>query len=163
MDKDEIIKIVSLIKKYLTEKSLTLSVAESCTGGLLCHYLTMIPGASKFFVGGIVVYSGESKKILGISDKTIRDYGMISTEVAEEMAEKVRELFRTDYSISTTGNIGPDVLEDKEKGLIYVAVSDKNKALVETFRLKGERMENKEEASFMALKIFLKNMISGYS
>lgn len=162
MDKDEIIKIVSLIKKYLTENSLTLSVAESCTGGLLCHYITIIPGASKFFVGGSVVYSGESKKILGISDEIIKTYGMISTKVAKEMAEKVRELFRTDFSISTTGNIGPDVLEDKEKGLIYIAVSNKNKALVETLRLKGERMENKEEASYLALKIFL-NTISYHS
>lgn len=163
MDKAEIIKTVSSIKKHFTGNSLTLSVAESCTGGLLCHYLTMIPGASKFFVGGIVVYSEESKKIFGISDKIIRTYGMISSEVAKEMAEKARGFFRTDYSISTTGNIGPDTLENKEKGLIYVAISDKYKTLVETLRLKGERIENKEEASFLALKIFLQNMISEHS
>jgi PncC family amidohydrolase len=114
-----------------------------------------LPGSSNFFAGGIIVYSEESKRILGVSGETIKRFGLISPYVAKEMAEKVRQLFKTDLSISTTGNIGPDALENKEVGLIYTAVSDKNGTYVKESRLKGERLKNKEEASYLALKHLL--------
>lgn len=159
MPSKEIIKIVTDIKNLFIDRSLTISVAESCTGGLICHYLTMIPGASNFFMGGIVAYSLESKRILGVSEETIKNYGVISPDTAREMAERVRELFKTDISISTTGNIGPDAIENKEVGLIYIGISDKERTTIKTLRLKGNRLKNKEEAAYFSLKYLLKNLL----
>jgi PncC family amidohydrolase len=159
MDLKEIIETVSKIKQYFTKHSLNLSVAESCTGGLICHYLTMIPGAGKFFTGGIVVYSEGSKHILNISEKTIETYGVISDVVAKEMAKGCLELFKTDYSIATTGNLGPTVLENKEKGLIYIAICNKTEVFVREIRLEGNRLYNKEVASYSALKSLLNKLV----
>ncbi|MEW6067450.1 MAG: CinA family protein [Nitrospirota bacterium] len=155
MDKkipDVIYKLHNLFKK----KGLTLSVAESCTGGLISHYITSLPGASNFFEAGVVSYSVEAKKrILAISPETIAKYGVVSVETAKEMAERIRILTGTDFSLSTTGNLGPDVLEGKKKGLIYIAVSGKGKTFFKELRLKGGREENKEEASLIALRFLI--------
>lgn len=157
----EIAKIVCEVRDLFLKKSLTLSVAESCTGGLICHYLTTLPGAGAFFKAGVVTYSNESKKaILGLSAETISTYGSVSEQTAKEMAEKVRALLNTDYSISTTGNLGPDVLEGKEKGLVYITVSSKNQTFSEECRLTGNREDNKEMASLFALKFIVKILTS---
>ena len=148
--------IVSRIHQLLIMRGVTISVAESCTGGMLSHLLTLLPGSSAFFVTGIVVYSGKSKKsILGISHKTIKSYGVVSAETAKEMAEKVRALTGTELSISTTGNLGPDVIEGKERGLIYIAVSGSFGTKVRELRLSGDRQENKKAASLQALELLL--------
>jgi PncC family amidohydrolase len=145
--------IVSRIHKVLIMRGATISVAESCTGGMLSHLLTLLPGSSAFFVTGIVVYSGKSKKkILGISRKTLTSYGAISEETAKEMAEKVRALTGTDLSIATTGNLGPNAIEGKERGLIYIAVSGSFGTEVRTLMQSGDRQANKEAASLQALK-----------
>lgn len=149
---DVIRKVHGLFKK----KGLTLSVAESCTGGLVSHLLTTLPGASTFFEAGVVAYSIEFKKrILGVSPETISRHGAVSEETAREMAEKIRALTKTDFSLSTTGNLGPDVLEDKEKGLVYTAVSKEGKTFSRELRLRGNREENKEEAAMEALKLLI--------
>lgn len=154
--KKEISEVVEEVHEIFKKKGLTLSVAESCTGGLISHYITSFPGTSKFFMGGIVSYSEETKKnILGISGDTIQQYGVISKEVAEEMAEKVRLITKTDCAISTTGNLGPDVLEGKEKGLVYIAVSRKGKTVSLRLMLKGDREANKEDAAIEALRLLM--------
>jgi PncC family amidohydrolase len=155
MDK-ELIDAVQKIHEHFKKKRLTLSVAESCTGGLISHYITMIPGASIFFEGGVLSYSADTKKkILGISSETISNVGVISEETAKDMAVKIRDLTGTDFSLSTTGNLGPDVLEGKDKGLIYTAVCKKEGVYSKTMRLTGTREENKEKASFIALKFLI--------
>jgi PncC family amidohydrolase len=137
-------------------QGLTLSAAESCTGGLISHYLTMLPGSSAFFKAGVVAYSIESKKIfLNVSSETISKYGAVSEQTAKEMAEKVRLLAKTDYSISTTGNLGPDVLEGKGKGLVYIAVSREGHTFLKELRLTGDRKDNKEMASLLALEFLV--------
>lgn len=152
MINDEILKVIQKVHELLTRKKLTVSVAESCTGGLISHYLTALPGASAFFDAGVVSYSVESKKrILDISPETISNYGVVSRETAEEMSEKIRALTRTDYSISTTGNLGPDVLEGKERGLIYIAVSREGLTYARELKLRGDRESNKKEAALQAL------------
>jgi len=134
------LEVIERVHEIFKEKGLTLSAAESCTGGLISHLLTILPGASTFFNGGLVAYSIEfKKKILGVSSKTISRHGVVSKETAREMAEKIRALAKTDFSLSTTGNLGPDVLEDKEKGLIYTAVSKEGKTFSRELRLKGNR------------------------
>ena len=138
------------------EKGLTLSVAESCTGGLISHYITTLPVASNFFRSGVIAYSLKSKEdILKISPVTISKYGLVSEETAREMAEKIRALTGTDFSISTTGNLGPDVLEGKEKGLIYIGVSTKGKTVSKQIKLSHGREENKKTAALEALDFLL--------
>ncbi len=149
-------EVIRRVHELFKKKGLTLSVAESCTGGLISHLLTILPGASKFFEAGVVSYSAKAKrKILNISSGVISKYGVINEETAREMAEKMRVLTKTDFSLSTTGNLGPDVLEGKEKGLIYIAVSRKGKTFSKELRLKGNREENKEKAALEALKLLV--------
>lgn len=85
----EVLEVVQKVHKFFRKKGLTLSVAESCTGGLISHYITTLPGASIFFKAGVISYSIESKKIiLGVSPETISRHGVVSKEAAVEMAKK---------------------------------------------------------------------------
>jgi PncC family amidohydrolase len=155
----EILKVIYKVHELFKKRRLKLSVAESCTGGLISHYLTAPPGASIFFEGGVVSYSIEFKNgILGVSSETISRYGVVSEETAKEMADKIRVLTRADFSLSTTGNLGPEVLEDKEKGLVYVAVSKKGQTLSRELRFRGERESIKEKASLAALEFLIEVM-----
>jgi PncC family amidohydrolase len=155
MDK-KILQVIQRVHKLFRKIGSTLSVAESCTGGLISHYLTSLAGASDFFEAAVVTYSAEAKKkILGIPSEIISKYGVVSEETAREMAKKMRALTKTDFSISTTGNMGPDVLEGKEKGLVYIAVSKEGETLSKELRLTGNREENKEKASFLALRFLI--------
>jgi len=153
---EEILEVIQRVHELFRGKGLTLSVAESCTGGLISYYLTSLPGASNFFEAGVVSYSIESKKgIIGVSPEIISRHGAVSEATAREMAEKVRPLTRTDYSLSTTGNLGPDVLEGKNKGLIYIAISTEKQTFSRKLSLTGRREENKEKASLLALKFLI--------
>jgi PncC family amidohydrolase len=148
--------IIQKVHELFKGRGLTLSVAESCTGGLISHYITTLPGASIFFKAGLVVYSAEmKKKVLGVSSAIIDKHGVVSQPTAEEMAEKLRVAAGTDYSIATTGNLGPDVLEGKEKGLVFLAVSGKGQTFSQELHLTGNRTANKEEAALSALRFLI--------
>ena len=150
------LQVMQKVHELFKKKGLSLSVAESCTGGLISHYITALPGASTFFEAGVVSYSAEMKKeILGVSSAIISKYGAVSEETAREMAEKIRTLTKTDFSVSTTGNLGPDVLEGKEKGLVYIAVSKEGMTFSKELRLTGNREENKEDAALEALRFLV--------
>jgi PncC family amidohydrolase len=154
--KKKLKELAGKVNEVFKLRGFTLSVAESCTGGFLCHVLTSFPGASSFFTAGVVAYTGEmKKKILGVSSKTIARYGVVSEQTAREMAEKVRMLTNTSFSVSTTGNLGPDVLEGKEKGLVYIAVNREGETVVKELRLQGDREQNKEETAFETLKLLI--------
>ena len=162
MDKESL-EAVQKVHELFKQEGLTLSVAESCTGGLISHLLTILPGASTFFNGGVVTYSIDFKeRFLGISSEIISSHGVVSEETAREMAERIRIIAKTDYSLSTTGNLGPDVLEGKEKGLVYIAVSKKGKTFSREMRLRGSREKNKEDAALEALR-FLIEIVEGYT
>jgi PncC family amidohydrolase len=151
-----VLKITEKIKGLFSNTGRTLSAAESCTGGLISHWITSAPGASAYFRTGIVAYSREAKEdILAVSGETINTSGMVSRETAAEMAEKVRMLAKTDYSVSSTGNLGPDTLEGKERGLIYLGASRKGKTITKRLVLTGGRAENKEAASLAALELLV--------
>jgi PncC family amidohydrolase len=146
----ETLTVIKKVHSFFKNTALTLSAAESCTGGLVSHYLTTLSGASAFFAGGVICYSEKTKTdIIGVSNEIIRVNGVVSKETAREMAEKVRLLVKTDFSISTTGNLGPDALEGKEKGLIY------GKTVSRELRLGGNRDANKEEAAISALRLLI--------
>jgi len=154
------LKEAKIIHSLFKEKDLTLSVAESCTGGLICHYLTAVAGASSFLQAGVVTYSAESKKrILGIPQKVFSSHGIVSEETARQMAKRVRRLTKTDVAVSTTGNLGPAVLEDKPKGLVFVAISSEKGTVSKKLQLKGTRGQVKEKAVQSALK-FLAEVLS---
>ena len=152
-------KIQAILEELHTlfkKNRFSLSVAESCTGGLISHYITSLPGASTFFKAGIVSYTERSKKdILHVSNETLSNFGVISEETAKEMAEHVRSIAESDYSVATTGNLGPDVLEEKDKGLIFLAVSKKGNTVTKQLNLIGSREKNKEEAALSALTLLM--------
>lgn len=154
--RDYIKEIVLKTHDYFINSRLTLSIAESCTGGLICSLLTDIEGTSSFFKGGIVCYWTESKiDVLGISPEMITSFGAVSSETAIEMADRTRLLFSSDYAVSVTGNLGPATIEGKQKGLVYIGVSKKGQIKFQRLLLTGDRIENKEVAALSALKFLI--------
>jgi PncC family amidohydrolase len=149
-------EIIGEVSEFFRARRLTISVAESCTGGLVSHCLTSLPGASDFFVAGIVAYSESAKKdILGIPPRILDSCGMISEETAREMAERIRLLSGSDYSLATTGNLGPEALEGKERGLVYVAASTEDRTFVKRLLLYRDRSENNMDAANAALQLLM--------
>ncbi|HZV47961.1 MAG TPA: CinA family protein [Thermodesulfovibrionales bacterium] len=154
--KKKLLETIEKIHALFKQNGFTLSVAESCTGGFVSHLITTLPGASNFFEAGVVSYSADAKKsLLRVSPDCIAKYGVVSEQTAREMAEKIRRLTKTDFSLSTTGNLGPDVLEGKEKGLVYIAVSKEGMTFSKELRLTGNREENKKEAALGALRFLI--------
>ena len=154
--RQETLDIVKKLQLLFEDRWASLSTAESCTGGLISHYITSAAGASTYFAGGIVSYSEEmKKKVLGVSPKTIVKHGVVSKNTAREMAERVLDISGSDYSVSSTGNLGPGVLDNKEKGLVYIAASGKGQTVSKELHLTGDREGNKEDAVFAALKLLI--------
>ena len=108
--------------EILVSKGLSLSSAESLTGGGFSFEITSHPGASKYFKGGLVTYTNDIKADLGVKKETLDKYGAVSSETAGEMAYKAHEFFKTDIVISFTGNAGPEAMENKPVGLVYIGV-----------------------------------------
>lgn len=117
-------KIEKILGELLTEKSLTLSVAESCTGGELAHLITSVAGSSGYFLGSVVTYATQKKiEFLNVSPKTVEDFTVVSAEVAQEMAAGCQHLFNTDIAVSTTGVAGPGKGEDgKDIGTVFYTI-----------------------------------------
>jgi nicotinamide-nucleotide amidase len=139
----------------LTERRLTLGIAESCTGGLLAHRLTNIPGSSAYLLCGVVAYSNDSKiRILGVEPKLIETYGAVSAETAAAMAEGVRTISGADIGISTTGIAGPGgATVDKPVGLMYTGYSDSRTTETKKLHFAEDRIINKNRMSQAALDI----------
>lgn len=145
------------IKKYFIEQGLTLGSIESFTGGLFASSVTKIPGASNFFKGSIITYATEEKeRLLSISHEDVEKYGVVSKEIAEQMAVYGRDVLDVDVCISFTGNAGPSVMENKKVGEIYIGLATPEKVEVFPFILKGNREEIQKEAVNKALRILLK-------
>ena len=128
-----------------SEKNLTLSCAESLTGGLFAHTITSIPGVSKLFKGGVVTYWNEAKvNVISVSKETVDEYGVVSSECASEMARGVKNLFNTDVAISFTGNAGPTSMEGKPVGLVYIGVIIKETVFTFEYMFEGDRNQIRE-------------------
>jgi nicotinamide-nucleotide amidase len=149
------------IGTYLRERGWTLSIAESCTGGLICDRITNISGSSDYFMGGMVTYSNESKaEHLGIPLDFIKRYGAVSPQVARKMAQGVRKAFSTTFGLSTTGVAGPTGGTKRSPvGRVFIGFADEKRAWVKKLDLKGNRREIKEKASEKALQFFYETMI----
>ncbi|MBI5206679.1 MAG: competence/damage-inducible protein A [Candidatus Firestonebacteria bacterium] len=157
-DSDTMEKVVG---ELLGSKNLTLSVAESCTGGLVSHKITSVPGCSKYFKGSIVAYDNSIKeKILNILENHISSFGAVSLEVANEMSSGIRKLYMTDFGIGITGIAGPGgATSMKPLGLVYISLSTKNDVYCEKFIFDGTREQIQNKASFKALNMLRKNLL----
>jgi nicotinamide-nucleotide amidase len=151
-----------IISDLLKSKNYTLSVAESCSGGLISHQLTMIPGASKYFVGSVVSYSNSVKRHqLGVESTLFETVGAVSEQVVEQMAKGVREKLKTDYSIAISGVAGPGGgSEEKPVGTVFIGISSKNLTIVKRFHFVGDRQNIILRTSNMAFDI-LRRLILG--
>ena len=148
--------LVDQVAQLLTEKGLTIAVAEACTAGYVGHLLCSPAGASSYFWGGVIAYSGGSKsKLLGVPDEVQQRAGSVSPDVAQEMARRVREVMGTDIGVSTTGVTGPGPgHSDKPIGFFYVGLSTKDGLeRAQDFQWSGDRMGNKEHTAYAALEM----------
>lgn len=144
-----------VVAEKLTNRGLILAVAESCTGGLVSHRLTNIPGSSVFFRQGMIVYSNEAKKeLLDVPDEVLEEFGAVSSQVAEAMARGVRLAGDADLGLAITGIAGPGgATPTKPVGLVYLALAYDGDCLVEKHTFSGQREEVKYRASQAALNI----------
>jgi nicotinamide-nucleotide amidase len=143
------------IGTLLREKGWSLSIAESCTGGMISDRITNISGSSDYFEGGIVSYSNRAKAmVLSIPMRVIERYGAVSPQVARRMAQAVRKAFRTTFGLSTTGVAGPTGGTKKTPvGRIFIAVSDGKRTLVIMETFKGMRRKIKKQATERSLRV----------
>ncbi|MEK9149296.1 MAG: nicotinamide-nucleotide amidohydrolase family protein, partial [Candidatus Desantisbacteria bacterium] len=139
----------------------TLAIAESCTGGLISHLLTSIPGSSEYYKGGIVAYSNEAKiDILDISEGMIRRCGAVSADTAKEMAIGVARRLKADVGLSVTGIAGPGGgTEEKPVGLVYMGVAEEGKSEAKRFFFLGTREKIKEQSAYFSLDMARRKML----
>ncbi|MFA5260884.1 MAG: CinA family protein [Candidatus Omnitrophota bacterium] len=144
----------------LLSRNETLAIAESCTGGLLGHRLTNVPGSSKFLTADLVCYSNDAKKaLLKIPNQTLRSYGAVSEPVAELMAKRVRALFKAHYGIGITGIAGPSGgTKTKPVGLTFIAIATASETLCLKCHFPGDRAKIKKAATTTALNLLLEFM-----
>ncbi len=157
----EIKEHIEEIMRYSKSRNMTVSTAESCTGGLIAHYITNVPGASSFFSGGVVAYSNEIKtRVLGVRKDTLEKYGAVSEDCAREMAEGVAKLFKSDFAVATTGIAGPSGgTKDKPVGLVYIGYYILGEITVERKIFTGNREEIKEKIAKRAIEELDRKMV----
>ena len=149
--------------RTLESRGLTLAVAESCTGGLIGHLLTDVPGSSRVFPGGIVAYAnGPKRDVLGVPDELLREHGAVSAEVAGAMAEAVRRLFDADMGLAVTGIAGPTGGSAKKPvGTVFIACVAATGPTVERQQWTGDREHNKHKSAMAALELALRRLEEG--
>ena len=149
------------IGNLLRQRGWTLSIAESCTGGLICDRITNVPGSSDYFMGGMVNYSNVSKaEHLGVRMAEIRRYGAVSSRVAGKMAQGVRKAFGTTFGLSTTGVAGPTGGTKRSPiGRVFIGLSDGRRTWVRKEDLRGKRREIKRAASERGLLFLYERLV----
>jgi PncC family amidohydrolase len=145
------------IGTLLRERGLKITTAESCTGGLIAHRITNVPGSSDYFVGGVVAYAYEAKVAqLGVSWDTLQAYGAVSRETVLEMARGAREALGAEIAVSVTGIAGPGGgMPNKPIGTTWIGLSTPEGEFARHFVWGGDRLENKELSAEAALQLVL--------
>ena len=151
----------NVVYNILKEKNLTLTTAESCTGGLIGSIITNVPGISSYYKEGIITYSNEAKmKYLSVKEETLNQYGAVSEQTAKEMAEGALKNSGADISVAVTGIAGPDGgTAEKKVGLVYIAVADKESTNVEKFQFTGTRQKVRRLAAKNAINMVRKKLL----
>lgn len=143
------------VGKILMAKNLTLSTAESCTGGYLAHLITSVPGSSGYYQGSVISYANEVKMSqLKVKQKTLHDFGAVSEETVREMVAGALNRLQSDVVIATSGIAGPDGgTPDKLVGTVWIAVGNKQKTIAKKLLLGKDRLRNIQYSSFYALNL----------
>ena len=141
------------IGSLLRQKGLTLGVVESATGGLISHRLTNVPGSSDYYKGSVTAYSNETKvSVVGVKEETLNQYGAVSSQVAEEMADGGRKVLGVDICLADTGIAGPGgATSGKPVGLFYLGLSHQGGTYSRKHNFQGDREQNKQSAAEAAL------------
>jgi nicotinamide-nucleotide amidase len=144
-----------VVGQMLREKKLSLSIAESCTGGYLSHLITSVPGCTDYYKGSIIPYAYEIKsENLGVNNKTLQEFGAVSEETIKEMASQVRLKFNTDIGVATSGVAGPGGgTATKPVGTVWIAYADKDQIVTKKLQLSKDRMINIRMASVNVLNL----------
>jgi nicotinamide-nucleotide amidase len=145
----------AVIGQLLRDRKLTLSIAESCTGGYLSHLITSIPGSSEYFLGTMIPYAYEIKmRQLGVKPETLEKHGAVSEPTIIEMANIVRAKFSTDIGVATSGIAGPGgATPEKPVGTVWIAYSDKHQTVTRKLQLSTDRMINIRMSSVAVLNL----------
>lgn len=151
------------IGQSLAEAGITLSTAESCTGGMIASRLTDVPGSSAYFLGGVITYSNKSKQsILHVPEELIIQHGAVSGEVVTKMAEGVQKLFGSDLAISISGILGPTGGSiQKPVGTIWIGLRIFSSSFFKNILVNGSRSQNKRQSVQAALDFLLENIPLG--
>ncbi len=157
------LKPEEIIGQLLSHSKQTLAIAESCTGGYISHLITTVPGSSEYFIGSLIAYSYPIKiNNLGVKAETLEHYGAVSEECVREMVEGIKDKFKADFAISTTGIAGPGgATPDKPVGMVWIAVAGPKGIVARKIMANGERINIIERTSLMALDM-LRREILGY-
>lgn len=155
----------SIAGELLARRKKTLSIAESCTGGLLSARITSIPGSSMYFRQGVVSYSNESKiKLLQVKQESIQSFGAVSEQTAQEMAAGIKSISGSDYALSITGIAGPSGgTPEKPVGLVYICLAGPNGNSVSNYKFTGTRAEIRERAANHALDLLRRELLKSES
>ncbi|HEX6246757.1 MAG TPA: CinA family protein [Nocardioidaceae bacterium] len=151
--------LAAALQAELFGRHLMLATAESLTGGRLGDVLSAAPGASDTYLGGVISYATEvKKKVLGVSEDTVENHGVVSAECADEMALGVRNLTGADYGVSTTGVAGPTTQEGKPVGLVFIGVAGPHGIKSKRFHFEGERPEIREKVVAAAIDLLIETI-----
>ena len=152
---DQALEVVvgSLAKQH----NVCLAAAESCTGGLLSHLITNVPGSSDYFLGSVITYANQAKiQILGVKSETLEKFGAVSRETVLEMAHAVRQVFFADIGVSVSGIAGPGGgVPGKPVGTVWIGLSVAGLDRAWRYQFSGDRQEVKQQAAEMALKLLV--------
>ena len=156
-DSSALTQLATQLQHLAIERGVTIGTAESCTGGLVGHSITAIPGASAYYLGGVVSYSDAVKhELVGVPRATLERHGAVSAQVAVAMAEGIRQRVGCDLSVAVTGVAGPDGgTEAKPVGLTYVATARAAGHEVRRHVWSGDRVANKEHSAMAALQMLI--------
>jgi len=149
-----------LVGRLLTKRGLTLAASESCTGGLVGHRITNVPGSSAYYQGSVTAYSYDVKEqLLHVRHDTLYTHGAVSEQTAREMAQGVRRALRADIGVAVTGIAGPGGgMPEKPVGLVYVALAAEDGEWVERHVWNGDRWENKARSAEAVLDLLRRYM-----
>lgn len=157
---DPLVALAARLGGRCVARGVTLATAESCTGGLVAHLITEVPGSSAYLRGGIIAYADDVKRaVLGVPAEVLAAHGAVSAQVALAMADGVRHALGTDLGVAVTGVAGPDGgSEAKPVGLVYVAVAGLGTPDVRRFLWSGDRAANKRSSAEAALGMLLERV-----
>ncbi len=146
--------------ELLKRRGLRLALAESCTGGLVSHLITNVPGSSAYYVGGVTAYANEAKvRLLGVSPETLEKYGAVSAETVIEMARGIRNALEADIGVSVSGIAGPDGgTPEKPVGTVWIGISATKDEYARHHLFEGDRLRVKEQSAQAALRLLVEHL-----